>query len=897
MTCKIISASHASINGSTTAYGGSIVSASYSPSTINGYNRASVTIAGATSTPAGNDGASVGIAGLSLNMRVGNVTESARVGSVSTTTIHYYDNSQILDNEFVFLKEEVPEGLGGIGDKFGPRPDLAMIKELGLIVPASDTVFVKLSDFYQGAGAGALIASAPGKTVYNGEQFMAAFGGILGDGFSVPNAAVDFQGTLREVIVQMCNAFGMIAYWDPETDGVVSAPIGGGGGGGGSGSSNGCTVIATSSTSDYTGSRAQGAIGSFSTSNDGESQSSTGGNMSRYFLAKLLTPKLKMKINGCENKKVELNIFDGQGNMDPNIGKMISAAQDSAVWSLYALQSVFGGKASLLNRPFKVTIPGKDNSTQNFEVDLSEMRSLTMPPGNSILRDYYTCQLENVHLLGAPRDGNLGALFKNAAKGWNDNPGSSPVSIVGEFTNGDFNIARLITGAFLFAEKGKVDSSIFSDNISLNGNGDVLRKFFQTIPKFINSMYVVKVGAGERSASTSGKNYGYYITANSAHGGQQPRAENGFRLIAADPWRPISECGDSLITDLASVLYAINGPDGCGNPLEQFTLIDFIHAVEYNKLEALFAGGLTQAQGQNTAEAISKGGQGHLMYIMVPTTSAAPADLGATVQTCFQGAVMKEISTPSSAVAATKKIGNVSLGSVNTQGGHSTLASHINGIFNVGVISMVDNLHDKMPITTLTSSAPRTIRLWFNVEGNSSSLKSGPGHASISSASFAPGGAWKSSMDFGVSVNGADIAYNNGIQQSYLATTYDEGFTYSRQNIGAMAKILNDKIAASTWIDDEVGSSTSTTYLLVDDNMPDIPSVAEGLDSLNISTAGGKTELTITKGNANIIRARATLRDLKAKNSHLQHSHSLVLPNVLNSAPNTKIQNIANGNP
>jgi hypothetical protein len=152
-------------------------------------------------------------------------------------------------------------------------------------------------------------------------------------------------------------------------------------------------------------------------------------------------------------------------------------------------------------------------------------------------------------------------------------------------------------------------------------------------------------------------------------------------------------------------------------------------------------------------------------------------------------------------------------------------------------------------------------------------------------------------MKIGLSVNAADLAEGAGINQSYLADTYDEGFTYSRQNLGIMADALKSKVANATWIDDAVGSSTSTTYLLVDDKMPNIPSVADGLDSLSITNAGGKTELTVTEGNANAIRARATLRDLKASSSHHQHSHTMMLPNVLNSAPNTKIQNIANGNP
>ena len=399
MSCKIISASHASINGSSDVYGGSIVSASYNPSTINGYNRASVVIVGATSTPAGNDKAAVGIAGLSLNMRVGSVTETTRAGSASTTTIHYYDNSQILDNTHVLLKEEVAEGLGAIGDKYGPRPDLGILKSLGLIVPASDTVFVKLREFYanyQAAGfnVDGIIASAPGKTIYTAGQFMSAFGKTLGNSFSIPGGAkLDFQGTLREVIGQMCDTFGMVAYWDPETDQVVSSPIGAVQSSGAR-SNNQCTIIGSSTTSDYTGSRAQGASVTFSTSNDGESQSSSGGNMSRYFVAKLLKPSLKMKATACGNQKVELNIFDQNGNTDPDIAKAISAAQNAKVYAMYALQSVLGGdRDKRLSFPLTMEIQGQDNEEKNITEDLGEMKPLKLKAGNEFLRKYYKCQL------------------------------------------------------------------------------------------------------------------------------------------------------------------------------------------------------------------------------------------------------------------------------------------------------------------------------------------------------------------------------------------------------------------------------------------------------------------------------------------------------------------------
>ena len=164
-----------------------------------------------------------------------------------------------------------------------------------------------MREFYAGIEAAGfnvddIITSAPGKTIYDTEQFMDAFGEILGDSFSIPDGAkMDFQGPLRQVIGQMCNTFGMVAYWDPETDTVVTSAIGATNST--ASSNNNCTIIGSSTTSDYTASRAQGAHGTFSTSNDGESQSSSGGNMSRYFLATLLEPTLKMRVNACGGEK------------------------------------------------------------------------------------------------------------------------------------------------------------------------------------------------------------------------------------------------------------------------------------------------------------------------------------------------------------------------------------------------------------------------------------------------------------------------------------------------------------------------------------------------------------------------------------------------------------------
>lgn len=899
MSCNIISASHASINGSSDAYGGYIVSASYMPSTINGYNKASVVLAGTTSTPAGNDEASIGIAGLELNMRVGSITDSARAGSVSTTTIHYYDNSQILDNTHVLLKEEVAEGLGAIGDKYGPRPDLKSLNSLGLIVPASDTSFVKLRDFYgayeaAGFNVDNIISSAPGKTIYTADQFMDAFGDILGDSFSIADGKMDFQGTLRQVIGQMCDTFGMVAYWDPETDTVVSSLIGQGNST--TSSDSQCTVIGSSTTSDYTASRAQGVSATFLTSNDGESQSSSGGNMSRFMKATLLQPKLKMKLNACGGEKIELNIFDEDGNTDEDIAKAMTAAQDARIYSMYVLQSVLGGDRDFsLSYPLEMKVSGKNNKKSMISEDLSEMITLKSPAGNEFLRKYYKCQLDHVYLVDAPfsadpdQKSELEKTLINASDSWNKNMGSSPFSIAGFFD--DVNL--FTNGGFLFADKD-ARSSILGEGLNLTGGGDLLRKLLEVLPQFLNKFYVLKSANAQRSAQTTARNYGYYITASSSTVGQNGIFEKGWTTLPLNPWAPLSNIeGSKDLQDLAQVLYGIYGSqEMCGeDPLSQFTVIDFIYALEHDKLEELFSGNTTEAQAETAAQAANLFDQNHTMYLgSQDGVGANVPGMGSTTVTCFTDSEIQEIEIPSDVVVATEKIGLLSLGK-------DTIFKDAIEVFDIGVMSTQHNIHPQIePIGLVAPQSRSEVKFWFNVEGNSSSINSGPGQAFIGAGSLPPAGAWKSEMKIGLSVNAADLAEGAGINQSYLADTYDEGFTYSRQNIGIMAGALGDKVAQATWIDDAVGSSTSTTYLLIGDEMPDIPSVGEGLDSLSITTAGGKTELTITVGNANQIRARATLRDLKASSSHHQHSHTMMLPNVLNSAPNTKIQSIANGN-
>ena len=116
MSCVIKNPSYLTANGSCTYYGGSIVSASFSPSLLNSENRASITVAGKNlQNPQQGDQVNLQIlGGAKMDMVVGGYTRSNSNSSISQLTINLYDKShEELDNKFVFLKEEVPLNLQG----------------------------------------------------------------------------------------------------------------------------------------------------------------------------------------------------------------------------------------------------------------------------------------------------------------------------------------------------------------------------------------------------------------------------------------------------------------------------------------------------------------------------------------------------------------------------------------------------------------------------------------------------------------------------------------------------------------------------------------------------------------------------------------------------------------
>ena len=138
MSCNVINPAKVSLNGSSSAYGGSISSVSLNFGLLSGGTNATVSLVGdSMSNPANGDGFTLGIMGLDLNMKVAGYTFSSSATGATTLRLTLKDKShEILDNNFIVRNEEVPAGLTGpvqyIGTKYGTLPnDIAI--DMGIL--------------------------------------------------------------------------------------------------------------------------------------------------------------------------------------------------------------------------------------------------------------------------------------------------------------------------------------------------------------------------------------------------------------------------------------------------------------------------------------------------------------------------------------------------------------------------------------------------------------------------------------------------------------------------------------------------------------------------------------------------------------------------------------------
>ena len=107
-------------------------------------------------------------------------------------------------------------------------------------------------------------------------------------------------------------------------------------------------------------------------------------------------------------------------------------------------------------------------------------------------------------------------------------------------------------------------------------------------------------------------------------------------------------------------------------------------------------------------------------------------------------------------------------------------------------------------------------------------------------------------------------------------------------------KSLSEKIENNVWSDSSSSSTSSISFIATDSNVS-IPSISEGLESLNITQRGSLLEVQISVGDSNIRAAKMAMLSLRANNSRLRHGYSTHIPDTFSSISNQRLVSLGKG--
>jgi hypothetical protein len=375
MDCKIITPQGLKINGSTQAYGGQLQSFSMSLSGLESQIKATVSLVGTSLTPPeSGDLVVIEARNMVLNFQVGGYNLRASATGATTMELSLYDLSNILDNLHLVLREEVPEdgltpdSVTVIGVKYGPVPEIPKNdegKDYGIETAQATTTWGDVRAAYErettwcegetqeekesrindrvtsSTGKTTWIAAGPAYedtwagTTYHTLQ--SALGTLVEGDFV--QGEFDFKGTYRDVIMQYCNAMGLQAWWDLEKN-VANIAITRSEAEGFEKLSRiaaSCDITSATTQVDFTTTFAKGAIGSFTSSNQGENSKDAGKEPSRYLKAYPIKPIFKIRKCSDDKEAMPLTEIDFTSS---DVLKAIRATSHDTLWAAYALQSV-----------------------------------------------------------------------------------------------------------------------------------------------------------------------------------------------------------------------------------------------------------------------------------------------------------------------------------------------------------------------------------------------------------------------------------------------------------------------------------------------------------------------------------------------------------------------------
>ena len=946
MSCTIIDPATVSLNGGSTAYGGVISKVSLTFGLLSSATMASVTLiqdgSTALSTPTRGDDFTLGIMGMDLNFRIKGYSMSDSAGGATQLTINLSDKSHVfLDQNFIALKEEWPNWISMpnvdvIGTKMGTLSGNILV-DAGFVVPNSDTIWGDLRAHFKwiqnylkfypwglqinDEDVDYHVNQTSGKTIWGTNEdpiddTAKTLKDIIADVIEgdLPDGTFDFSGSYREVLMQIANTLGKVAYWDAvKNKAVIEASIDSSAGMAKlSTISSSCEVISSSESSDFSTAMSVGAVGNFASNYPGESQETQGGKMSRYYSAKLLDPTFyytPCKDTGQAGKMLEMDLTSA------DTLKAMSASHNDKVYAMYVLQTVLseqGDAWDAVDTEPTAVLQGRQNQIQSVTTSWKDKTVADPVPAaefetNALLASFYkgspdlgyTC-VGNLYPMMFVEGSNIqkaaDALSKGTT-GWNQTQDTVPCSV-----GGDWNGAGFDAGVMFFRPANSL-MSILSDS-GFDSGTDVFQKYLEAISSFYRRYYVVTETEGNRSVyDANGTNYGFYISGENSTSAMNWKNDGGYRPCPVNPYICVADCG---IDEIKNLFLALSAMCNTGNTCVQkemqgVSIVDFLSVLKRNKIKDFFSNPAAFKLSPKTQSAQDAENDKEPTFQMHLLVAPAEADyksvFAASKITCWditEGINSSEVSPRAVQIAEQVTVLDLKKGEKEKK-----TINILNSLDEARIWLISRNsIGPHIKAITLPDSVPKSLKSWYLVEGSTGTLKSGPGQFFISGAKVPAKSddIWSGTINFGVSVNAADVGQTNEVFAKWAASTANEGSPYSFSNQTLMSSALGAKIAASTWVDTAAASSRSVTVILGEDSSAlTLPSVSEGLESLSISTSGGRLEITMTVGNSFERQAKKAMFKLSSSNTHPQHVTSTQVPDTFSSTASPRFVQLSQG--
>lgn len=1027
-TCKIIKSHVIKINDATEAYGGGISNFSITLGGITSQTKASISLVGPElEVPQAGDEIKIKVMDLELNMQVGGYSLNTSASGASTLQLNLYDNSNIyLDHNHIVLKEEAPEptyasNIYVLGRKVGTIPNKTL-NRYGIRTGDVDTLWGDVRNFFEAftpfwAGGidgwkskvDSYVRSNAGKTIWrvnqegSGTTLVDALGNILAEGSDLIEGQFDFKGSFRDVISSYCSATSLQAWWDLENDELVIKRT--------KSQENGlaklnviketCKALSSTETADFTSTFTKGALGSITSSYQGENQKSSGYSVSRYFRAQLLNPTFHYKACRHKNWANKVDKFTALDLESKEVLQAMRAAANDTIWGTYVCQSMLSfipvPNAQVAGANFNNALNVKNITeilrTETFGQDQvngqagaanEQLENLdwetqfqpdpyTAGRYNSIVKDYYLADNVGAEVANPEAQGFFEATCparvvpvkfkpfwdialeiaqladqekkngKQKNNGWNNNDDSFPQSKCGSFIpdNGQFKDGKLFLLQNLWFD------SILGEG-GLGAGDDLLKAYLLALYNFYQRFYVVKddsflVSARINDPNGNNVDYGYYLTSDTQMSPLKPTSEGDLEPLPLNPLLAVGECGSADIENLAKACAAMYLPKNTNytETLNRLAVIDFIYALEQGgknipngqptSLMKVFEniGAAKNATPLRAQEEEDQEDPTLRMYLiarkderdplMEPFLKTEGAGRGGKNQNIIagdsesnilakacEGRIQKLPLSGNPALSqifgnAPVKVGNDWKSMSDLEGAELYKEKSVE-LWAMGVPKKDGreiDLTTELPLATLPEAAKNKIKLWYDVSANSNAVGAEPNEWVVTSATAPqnnPKKYWTSKMDYGVSLNAADVGMDNKSFSEWQATAANAGNLYSISNRSAMKKVLARKVGEAAFSDPTIAKSTSLSIIIGDDETFELPTMDEGLEALQINVSGGKTTVSLTVGNSLQRTAMKNIYDRMVQSpSSLYRPGSVIQESLLNTTPTFQIRQLGLG--